>query len=321
MRNLVLVGVVVAASGCSLFPGSRRSTAANTAAAPAPAPKEDPRFSHSAAELDAFIAEHTEGYQEVGEPVEGSLESFEPWELTMKRGKCYRYVIRLEDGAVFGEHARKGVAFKYTSPGHFDVMGGPGVHGPGAVVSGGCPQTDRKATFDMYANWGSATNKARLHELGAGGFTAQLYEKSIGEAELAKQQADTERQLEESRRFNEEYRQKEEQRKKERDARWNDAPSPSNRSNGSSPKGPQTVSVSIKNECKQTVKLFFGDKPKFGSGTYSSLGSNTLTSRSMREGDMIWLVDDSQNGMGAVTVSSATRKVEILPSCTGIVTR
>ncbi len=87
----------------------------------------------------------------------------------------------------------------------------------------------------------------------------------------------------------------------------------------STPKPPSVVSVSIKNECKKKVKLFFGKKPKFGSGTYSSIGSNTRTSRSMRPGDMVWIVDDSQNGISAATASAGTRNLKITRSCTGIV--
>jgi hypothetical protein len=87
------------------------------------------------------------------------------------------------------------------------------------------------------------------------------------------------------------------------------------------PATPQTVSVSLRNGCPSTVKLFFGDKPKFGSGRYTSLGSNTVTSYSMREGDMLWIVDDSQNGIGSVSVSNASRSFEITSSCTGFAPR
>ncbi len=100
--------------------------------------------------------------------------------------------------------------------------------------------------------------------------------------------------------------------------RSSSASKPASRSK-SSPKPPSVVSVSIKNECKKKVKLFFGKKPKFGSGTYSSLGSNTITSRSMRPGDMVWIVDDSQNGISAATASEGTRRLKITRSCTGIV--
>lgn len=321
---LTQTALLTTATGCSFLPGFGTPKGSSGASGPStpPPPKEDPRFEHSVEELDAFVAEHTEGYEAAGDELTGSLDSFEPWDIEMERGKCYRLVIRLDEGAAFGEHARRGVAFKYTSPGKPTVNGGPGVHGPGAVASGGCPQTDRTATFDMIANWGSATNKSRIHELGSGGFTAQLFTRDISEKELAERKADAERQAEESRRFAEEQRRKEEERRREREARReqerNNRGSSSSRS---TPSGPKMVSVSIKNECRQTVKLFYGKKPKFGSGTYSSLGSNTRTSKSMKEGDMIWLVDDKQNGIGAVSISSATRNVEILRSCSGIVSK
>jgi len=81
------------------------------------------------------------------------------------------------------------------------------------------------------------------------------------------------------------------------------------------PAGPTIVSISLKNNCKEKVRLFFGDKPKFGSGTYSSLGSNTRTSKQMQAGDMIWIVDESDNGIASYTVSEGSRDVEITDSC------
>jgi hypothetical protein len=83
------------------------------------------------------------------------------------------------------------------------------------------------------------------------------------------------------------------------------------------PAGPSVVSVSLKNNCKETVRLFFGEKPKFGSGTYSTLGSNTRTSKSMKPGEMIGIVDESDNGISSFTVSESTRDAEITDSCSG----
>lgn len=83
------------------------------------------------------------------------------------------------------------------------------------------------------------------------------------------------------------------------------------------PSAPSPVSVSLKNDCKETVRLFFGDKPKFGSGTYSTLSSNTRTSKQMMPGDMIWIVDDHDNGLSAFTVSEGSRDATINASCSG----
>ncbi|MFO0635572.1 MAG: hypothetical protein U0168_22240 [Nannocystaceae bacterium] len=92
------------------------------------------------------------------------------------------------------------------------------------------------------------------------------------------------------------------------------APSPS-----AAPAGP--VSVTLRNACPQTVRLFFGDKPKFGSGTTSTLGSNTVTSHSFQPGDMLWIVDASDNGLSSTSISSTTREIEVTSGCTGFQVR
>ncbi|MFO7565269.1 MAG: hypothetical protein R6X02_21685 [Enhygromyxa sp.] len=49
--------------------------------------------------------------------------------------------------------------------------------------------------------------------------------------------------------------------------------------------------------------------------------TNTQTSKSFRLGDMIWIVDDSQNGVSSTSVSASTLRVEITESCTGLTAR
>ena len=41
------------------------------------------------------------------------------------------------------------------------------------------------------------------------------------------------------------------------------------------PAAPQVVSVTLHNDCDHTVKLFLGDKPKFGSGTHDRASART----------------------------------------------
>ncbi len=85
--------------------------------------------------------------------------------------------------------------------------------------------------------------------------------------------------------------------------------------------GPSTVSVSIKNNCGKTAKIFYGAKPKFGSGTYSTLGSNTRTNHTFRPGDAFWVVDDGQNGLDSVEVSEGTKEIEIQGGCDKLASR
>ena len=82
-----------------------------------------------------------------------------------------------------------------------------------------------------------------------------------------------------------------------------------------------SVSVTIKSSCAKTVKVFYGDKPKFGSGTYSTASSNSRSSHSFRPGDQFWIVDDSENGVASVEVGESTREIEILGSCNTLAAR
>ncbi len=83
------------------------------------------------------------------------------------------------------------------------------------------------------------------------------------------------------------------------------------------PSGPQYASFTLRNSCRETVKLFFGDKPKFGSGKSTSISGNSQQNESMREGDMIWIVDASDNGVSSYTVSAGVHEVNINSGCNG----
>lgn len=83
----------------------------------------------------------------------------------------------------------------------------------------------------------------------------------------------------------------------------------------SEPAGPAVVSVTIRSSCKENVRVFFGDKPKFGSGTTSSISSNSVSSRQMKEGDMVWIVDGSDNPIASVSIQKSTSKIEVDGSC------
>ena len=85
--------------------------------------------------------------------------------------------------------------------------------------------------------------------------------------------------------------------------------SPGHSGQAGAPTPAAAASVTLRGECPQTVKLFFGDKPKFGSGRTSSIGSNHVQSASMRVGDTVWVVDDSGNGLASYTASPGSQTV------------
>ncbi len=85
----------------------------------------------------------------------------------------------------------------------------------------------------------------------------------------------------------------------------------------SAPAQPQFASVTLKNNCRETVKLFKGRKPRGSSGTWTSISANTIQSMSGKAGDTIWIVDAGGNGVSAYTYSGGSQRIQITQSCSG----
>jgi hypothetical protein len=77
------------------------------------------------------------------------------------------------------------------------------------------------------------------------------------------------------------------------------------------------VTIDIHNDCTDSVPLFLGDKPKFGSGTKTSVSSNSTTSfpRNSDGTLTVWIIDDQENGLASVHVTKRMKKIEIGRSC------
>lgn len=95
------------------------------------------------------------------------------------------------------------------------------------------------------------------------------------------------------------------------------APAPSSASAGAPAPSSAPTSVTIHSNCKSTVRVFFGDKPKYSSGTTTTISSNSVSSYSLRPGSMIWIVDGSDNPLSSTSVGSSSQRIEISPGCTG----
>jgi len=97
----------------------------------------------------------------------------------------------------------------------------------------------------------------------------------------------------------------------------------------SSPKAPATptasipTTVEIHSDCSKTVPVFYGDKPKFGSGTKSSVSSNSTSSQGRKsDGTLtVWIIDEQENGLASVKVTPDTKRVTIDSSCKSISAR
>jgi hypothetical protein len=129
----------------------------------------------------------------------------------------------------------------------------------------------------------------------------------------AQEEADrrlAQRQAEEQR--DAEMRQQEANRASEAQNQQNQQNQPGSNEPGSS--GP--VSFSMRNSCHETVKLFYGKTPKYGSGHTDSMSGNSVHSEMQQPGTMIWIIDDSENGIASFSVSQGIHELEIGPSCT-----
>lgn len=80
------------------------------------------------------------------------------------------------------------------------------------------------------------------------------------------------------------------------------------------------TTVEVRSECSKTVNVFYGEKPKFGSGKKSTVsGNSTSTEGRKPDGTLtVWIIDDKENGIASATVGPDTKKVVIGASCTSI---
>lgn len=270
-------------------------------------------------ELEQTIAKHTDKFKPTGRKGETALEAPEPFVFDGKAGTCYTVVMRLGANAAWGLGAEAGLKFEFQRP-EIKGSGGPGVVGPGAVASVGCAEADGPITLTMAPMFGT-------DPMGSGPIAMQLYSHVLSRAEKQQLEADKQRQIAEQREAaarEEERRRRDEEERQRRDRELASRPRSSSSfgsSSGSSSGGSSSsgssgpVSVTIRSSCPRTVPVFYGNKPKYGSGTSSSVSTNSVSSHSFREGDMMWVTDDSGNGLDGFTVTRGTRTIEIDSSC------
>ncbi len=273
----------------------------------------------SPAKLDQTIATQTAKFKPTGRKGETRLEAPEPFVFDGVSGTCYMVVMHLGEGATWGVGAEAGLEFAFRRP-EIAGSGGPGVVGPGAVASVGCAEATGPITLTMAPRFGT-------DPMGAGPLTMQVYSRVLTREEKRNLEADTQRQIAEQREFAAREAEREAAARRRRDAEL--AARSASRSNSSSigggggggaaSSGP--VNVTIRSSCSRTVSVFYGDKPKYGSGTTSSISSNSINSHSFRDGDMFWVLDGSGNGVASVTVTQGVRSLEILGSCTDLSAR
>lgn len=98
---------------------------------------------------------------------------------------------------------------------------------------------------------------------------------------------------------------------------------PASTSEPAEKKAPVPVSIEVHSDCPQTLPLFIGEKPGYGSGLKTSISSNSTTSFGRRPDgtQMIWIIDESEKGLASVNVTAETTRVEIDRDCKKITAR
>lgn len=268
----------------------------------------------SAVELDQTIAAQTQKFRKTSKAYTTQLEAPQPFTFDGVSGSCYTVVMHLGAGAAWdiaGDYTK----FDFQRP-EIGGSGGPGVVGPGAVASVGCAKSTGPITLTM-------ASMLDGDPIGKGPITMELYARVLTRPEIRAMEQEEQRQIAEQRQFAEEQRRRDEQARQERDREFaRSREQAASRSSGSSSGGSSSsqgpVSVTIRSSCPKTAPVFYGSKPKFGSGTQSSISTNSVQSHSFRVGDMFWVTDASGNGLDGVTVTERTRTLEIDSSCSRI---
>ena len=289
------------------------------------------------------LQKEVRGYKPLGALAAVGLNNAE-WDLPTKEAHCYAAIIALEPGASLNDDAQAALYLELESGD--GLLGNRSYGGPKELIANPdgltieAPQHGRFVTMRAHAAElgcakGATTARLRLWtrgkvtNLGAGSLRVALYEKTISKKELAAKVKDNDAAWERARIEAEQQRradaareaQRERNRQRdqqaERDRQQRESQYGGGGGGGGGGGASAFFSMTLKSECSRTVKMFIGNKPKFGSGTSTSVSSNSINSYSGIAPQMYWNVDDSENGLSAYTAHAGSQRVRILPSCTG----
>jgi hypothetical protein len=94
-----------------------------------------------------------------------------------------------------------------------------------------------------------------------------------------------------------------------------EAPGLGGPSGGGGSGAPELDSITLHNDCASTVKLFLGEKPKFGSGTSTSITSNATQAFTLQPGKSLWIVSATDEGVAQYVGQAGTHRMRIPASC------
>lgn len=321
--------------------GDRHPLAFAVVASDATPPKDEKTFVDLANEERRKLP----GYKKLGAPTTLALTNAQ-FSVDTQKARCYAMSVVFHGGRQLNAAAESALFVSLES--RDKLLGNKSLAGPKEVIDNpdgleilapthgrflnmrsfsrelGCAAGSGQAVLKL---WTSGNTTA----IGQGDATVQIFQKSISNRQLSQLLQRREQRMEEARiaaerqRRMDEARAAERERERERDRereRNRDRMNATASASQSSRQATSThFSMSLKNECRQTVKLFIGDKPKYGSGTSTSVSSNSINSYSGMGPKTYWIVDSSGNGISSYTASPGSNNVRILSSCTGFARR
>jgi hypothetical protein len=278
-------------------------------------------------------------YKPDSRPVKVNLRDAQPIPFETTPSYCYMMLFALDSSAnlvaartgLYGEaksndslmsNRSLAATEEVTSPEGFKMkapVNGPYAHFRSFSQSLGCAAGDSKVTLQFHA-------AGRSTDLGTGTAFVQILAHKISKKELKQKKESHKRAVEKARKAAEEQRRIDAQRRQEEDARRERERQEANsrkadeRQAASSKSAASNYSLSLKNNCPHTVRLFIGDKPKYGSGKYTTVSSNSITSYSGFAPQTFWIVDKSDNGISSFT-ATGRHNVQITSSCSGFASR
>ena len=312
--------------------GDSRPLAFAIVASDAEAPKSKKTFATLANEERRKLS----NYKKVGGPTNLALSNAQ-FTVNTKKARCYAISVVFHGTGQLNSAAESALFVSLQSRDR--LMGNKSLAGPKEVINNpdglaieapthgrfldmrsfsrelGCAAGSAQAILKL---WTSGNTTA----IGEGNATVQIFQRSISSGKLSQLLREREERLEEARIAAENQRRMDQARAAEREReRERDRMAASTSSNSRPAASSSHFSMSLKNECRQTVKLFIGDKPKYGSGTSTSVSSNSINSYSGMGPKTYWIVDSSGNGLSSYTARPGSNSVRILPSCTGFASR
>jgi hypothetical protein len=78
---------------------------------------------------------------------------------------------------------------------------------------------------------------------------------------------------------------------------------------------PRVRSVTVRNDCPNTVWIFYGGHPPLHTRDMFAMGPDMQSSEPVLPGDMIWLLDENARELDRAVFEPGVTAITVLPTC------